>query len=213
MKPLYYLGMIVVSIALLGTCNSSNHHGSSSHKTDDGHGEKHMDEKHAEHKTPAESKEPTYKIANLHAKIWDSTIEQILEIADAMPEDMMNYQPHDSLKTFAEQLVHISAASKGVSDFFLRDIPFEHASPDKDIATMTKSEIKKFVLNQMEMTKVNFLKTSDEDLMEEISSFSGNKMTRLEGLFMVQDHTSNHKAKLNLYLTISGNEPVPYRYY
>jgi len=54
---------------------------------------------------------------------------------------------------------------------------------------------------------------SDEQLTESIKSFSGNDMTRMEGLLLVHDHLTNHKAKANLYVRISGNEPPAYRYY
>ena len=52
-----------------------------------------------------------------------------------------------------------------------------------------------------------------EVFTEEIKSFGGNQMSRLEGMLTVHDHMTNHKAKANLYVRISGNTPPSYKYY
>ncbi len=160
-----------------------------------------------------EVSEPTYHFVEGHAPVWDEAIAQVMELADAMPEDYYTYKPHDSVRTFAEQLVHIGASSKVIVNMFLKDIQPDGPPPDMDVSAMTKAEIVAFVKTNLEETGDIMKSMSDEQLAEKIKSFSGNEMTRLEGLLLVHDHLTNHKGKANLYVRISGNDPPSYRYY
>lgn len=92
-----------------------------------------------------EVSEPTYHFVEGHAPVWDEAIAQVMELADAMPEDYYTYKPHDSVRTFAEQLVHIGASSKVIVNMFLKDIQPDGPPPDMDVSAMTKAEIVAFV--------------------------------------------------------------------
>ena len=156
---------------------------------------------------------PSYKIVEGHAPVWELATTQLLEMADAMPEEMYGYRPHDSVQTFAEQLVHIGTSCKSIASVFLKDVRPE-GQPAIEPATMTKAEIRAMIQTGMS-DAWDIIKTMSDDqlLNETCTSFSGNTMSRLEGLLFVQDHMSNHKSKANLYIRVSGNEPPPYRYY
>jgi len=159
------------------------------------------------------SDESTYNIAEGHSKVWKEAIAQIIELSDAMPEDQYKFQPHDSVRTFAEQLVHIGGSSLVIANLYLKDIPPPEEQPDMNVAEMSKAEIVEFVKSMLKQTGAIIASMSDQQLMEGIKSFRGNDMTRLEGLLTVHDHLTNHKAKANLYVRISNNQPPSYRYY
>lgn len=159
-----------------------------------------------------ETAEVTYAFAEDHAMIWDEAIVQIEEIAEAMPEDMYSYKPHDSIMTFAEQLMHIGGSSKVLANMFLKDIqPAD--SPAMDANAMSKAEIMAYVKTNLVEAGEIMKSMTDEQLQEEIKSFSGKAMTRQQGLMFVHDHLTNHKGQANLYVRVSGNEPAEYRYY
>ncbi len=157
--------------------------------------------------------EPTYNITEGHIKVWNAAIDQIVELSDAMPEDQYNYKPHDSVRTFAEQLIHIGGSSTVIANLYLKDIPPPQDRPERDVASMSKEEIMSFVTGQLRETGEIMAAMSDQQLMDTIQSFGGNTMTRLEGLLTVHDHLTNHKAKANLYVRIAGNKPPSYKYY
>ena len=142
------------------------------------------------------SDEPSYSFVEGHAPVWEQATQQIMELADAMPD--YSFKPHDSVRTFAEQLVHIGGSSKVIANMFLKDIQPAGPPPDMDISAMSKDEIKSMVKANLEETWEIMSSMSDEQLGEEIKSFSGNTMTRREGLMLVHDHLTNHKAKANL---------------
>ena len=163
----------------------------------------------------AESTEPegpTYNFVEGHAPVWNEAIAQVLELAESMPEDSYSFTPHDSVRTFAQQLLHIGGASIVIANLFLKDIQPEGPPQDPEV-DMSKEEIIALVKQNLEETWDIMKSMSDEQLDEEVKSFAGNAMTRREGLMFVHDHLTNHKAKANLYVRISGNEPPSYRYY
>ncbi len=161
----------------------------------------------------AEPEATTYSFAEGHAKVWAEAVAQIEELADAMPEDQWNYTPHDSSRTFAEQLLHIGGSSKIIANLYLKDIPPPQDRPEMNAEEMSKEEIMTFVTTQLTETGEIMAAMSDQQLMENIKSFGGNDFSRLEGLLTIHDHLTNHKAKANLYVRISGNTPPSYRYY
>jgi len=163
----------------------------------------------------AESTEPegpTYNFVEGHAPVWNEAIAQVLELAESMPEDSYSFTPHDSVRTFAQQLLHIGGASIVIANLFLKDIQPEGPPQDPEV-DMSKEEIIALVKQNLEETWDIMKSMSDEQLDEEVKSFAGNAMTRREGLMFVHDHLTNHKGKANLYVRISGNEPPAYRYY
>ncbi len=161
----------------------------------------------------AKSNEPTFDIANQHLLVWNEAINQVMALADSMPEEMYGYKPHDSIRSFAEQLIHIGGSSKVICDLYLKDVPPPQERPDMNVSEMSKEEVKSFVKSQMQAVADSMATMSNQQLAEMIKSFGGNDMTRLEGLLTVHDHMTNHKAKANLYVRMSGNTPPSYRYY
>lgn len=155
----------------------------------------------------------TYTFVEAQAPIWEEAIAQIEELADAMPEDMYDYKPHDSVRTFAEQLIHIGGSSKVMANMFLKDEQPSGPPPQMDASAMSKEDVVEYVVTNLREAGDIMRSVSDEALQEETKSFSGRNITRMQGLLMIHDHLTNHKAKANLYVRISGNDPPNYRYY
>lgn len=157
---------------------------------------------------------PSYSIVEQHELVWKQAIAQLLEMADAMPEDRYDYKPHDSLKTFSGQLAHIAGSSKVIANMFLKDIKPAGPPPDMDLSGISREDLKNMVSTSLNEAWDIIKTTSNDQLLNETTtSFSGNKMSRLEGMMIIHDHLTNHKAKANLYIRMSGISPPKYRYY
>ncbi len=165
-------------------------------------------------KEAPQQKEPEYTIAKKQVAVWDVAIEQVLELADAMPDELMNYRPHDSMRSFAEQLIHIGQSSEIITNMFLKDIPRPEQVPTINASSMSKADVKSYVKEKLEIARATMASMNNQQLLEEeVTSFSGNTMTRLEGMQFVHDHLTNHKAKANLYIRLAGQIPPKYKYY
>ncbi|MCB9064919.1 MAG: DinB family protein [Chitinophagales bacterium] len=161
----------------------------------------------------AEEVTPSYSIAEQHLKIWDEATEQVYELIDHMPEDKLQYKPHDSLRTFAEQIVHIALSSYSIANMFLNDEKM-HGPNEMNASKMTKDDLKMLVKEKLGAARKIMEGMSDERLLnEKVTTFMGNEMTRLEGMMFVHDHLTNHKAKANMYIRMTNTQPPKYRYY
>ncbi|MEQ6122446.1 DinB family protein [Reichenbachiella sp. MALMAid0571] len=157
---------------------------------------------------------PSYSIVEQHELVWKQAITQLLEMADAMPEDRYDYKPHDSLKTFAGQLAHIAGSSKVIANMFLKDIKPAGPPPDMDLSGISREDLKNMVSTSLnEAWDIIKTMSNDQLLNETTTSFSGNTMSRLEGMMFAHDHLTNHKGKANMYIRMSGISPPKYRYY
>ena len=153
-------------------------------------------------------------ISQDHVKVWDESVKQVIELIDYMPEGKLDFRPHDSMRTFAEQIVHISISSEMITNMFLKDIPRPEEMPEIEANTMDKDELKAFVNEKLGNARNTIESMTDEQLLsEKVTSLMGNEMTRLEGMLFATDHLTNHKAKANLYIRLAGHVPPRYRYY
>lgn len=167
----------------------------------------------AESTAEVSAPDTTYVFVEAHAPVWESATSQALALIDSMPAELLSYRPHDSVRTFAEQLVHIGGSSTVIANYFLKDVPPPSERPEMDVAAMSKDDLKDFVQKQLAEAWDIMDDLSDQQLQERVKSFSGNEITRMQGLLLVQDHMTNHKAKANLYIRMSGNEPPRYGYH
>lgn len=164
--------------------------------------------------SPVQETPERFSIVEKQLEIWDIGAQQVLDIAAAMPEDKMNYRPHDSLMTFAQQLIHIGQSSEFITNAFLKDIPRPKNRQRINADSMSKAEVIAYVKEKLQVARNNMEGMSNKQLTtEEVTSFVGNKMYRLEGLLLAHDHLTNHRAKANLYLRLVNIKPPKWRYY
>lgn len=168
----------------------------------------------ADHTAAATTTQASTSIADRQVKVWDVAVQQVMDIADAMPADKYNFRPHDSVMTFAEQLVHIGQTSVFITNAFLKDIPRPKVRQKISADSMNKTEVMAYVKEQLAKARTNMSgMTNDQLTNEEVTSFVGNKMSRLEGMLLAHDHLTNHKAKANLYLRMVDIKPPKWMYY
>ena len=115
--------------------------------------------------------DPTFKIVEAHAPVWELATTQLLEMADAMPEDMYGYRAHDSVRTFAEQIAHICGSSQVIANMFLKDIRPEGAPPAVDVAGITTDSLKAMIQSSMDATW-DIMKTMNDGRTRDSSLFT-----------------------------------------
>ncbi|XOV94321.1 MAG: DinB family protein [Bacteroidota bacterium] len=139
--------------------------------------------------------------------IWEVSTNNALDVAKAMPEDLYNYKPNDSSKTFAEQLVHIATSTEGLMKRFVTG---EGGGSNPNASEMSKAEIIELMQNSFAAATDVVAGMTEEQANETIKVFGGKEVTRYIAVMFVQDHLANHRAKANLYIRI--NDIVPPRY-
>ena len=151
------------------------------------------------------------EFGEMYGPIWANAQKQVLDIAEAMPEDKYIYRPSDVSRTFAEQMMHIGYASKYIAEAYLKGVQAEYSEASAE--GKSKAEIVSYLKENLAACGEIFGELSDEELKQEITTFSGNTMPKQQLIMFIHDHLTNHKAKANLYIRMNGIEPPQYAYY
>jgi uncharacterized damage-inducible protein DinB len=138
---------------------------------------------------------------------WENSKQFTLEVVDSMPDDMLNYKPHESAMSFAEQITHLSSAAAGISQRFLNG-----ADPGFDLGAKpsNKADLKAFVTACFDYAKATVGALSADQLAESVELF-GNNATRRQVVALIDDHTTHHRGAAIAYVRAQGIEPPRFR--
>lgn len=152
---------------------------------------------------------PKTQFTIMYLPVWQEAAWHCLEVAKAMPEDLYSYKPTEISKTFGEQMVHIAAATKLLTQRYVQGLEVKPNTPDA--SKMSKEEILDLLQASLTYTK-RVVETIEQVQLDETCKMyhSGNTVSRAFALFYVQDHMANHRAKSNLYLRMNGIDPPEY---
>ncbi|MDN3689369.1 DinB family protein [Cyclobacterium jeungdonense] len=138
---------------------------------------------------------------------WENSRAFTLETIDAMPDDLLDYQPHESAMSFKEQVTHIGGAIASLSKGFLLG---EEMGFDPEAKPQTKEEMKGFINQCYDYGKETISALGEEEMNEKIDSFAG-KITRRQMVGLVDDHTTHHRGAAISYIRANGIEPPAFR--
>ncbi len=152
---------------------------------------------------------PKTDFTRMYLPIWEEATSHCLAVAEAMPEELYRYRPTAISKTFAEQMVHIAAASKLLTQRYVQGMEVKPSTPFAN--QMSKVAIIA-LLNESFLYTTRVIYSIGQPQLDETCTMyhSGNKVSRAFALFYVQDHMANHRAKANLYLRMNQLEPPTY---
>lgn len=152
---------------------------------------------------------PKTDFTKMYLPVWEEATKHCLAIAQAMPDSLYAFKPTDVSKTFAEQMVHIAAASELLTKRYVQGQEVQPNTPDA--SRLTKLEIIEMLRKSFSYTSLIIRTISQEKLNETCTMYhSGNTVSRAFALFYVQDHLANHRAKSNLYIRMNNIDPPEY---
>ena len=134
---------------------------------------------------------------------WDNSKQLTLDVVEKMPDNLLDYRPHESAMSFKEQVIHVGGSIAGLSQGFMLGADPGFAV---DAKPQTKEEIKKFISDCYDYGKATITKLTDEQLGEEIDTFAG-KVTRRRMLGLIDDHATHHRGAAISYIRSNGIEP------
>ncbi len=132
---------------------------------------------------------------------WQRTATDILDVAEAMPEEKYAYKPTPEVSTFREQLVHVA----GVAQRFIDTAKGTKSEPHK---AMTKAEVIGLLKQTFQTAEETLGALTDAQLLEQVKFPFGNRMvTRftfwMGPLYQIRDH----HGQLVVYLRLNGIVP------
>ncbi len=146
-----------------------------------------------------------------------------LEIAEAMPADKYNFRPHDSVRSFGEQMAHIGMSSKFLMGMFIKGEPMP--TDPEVFANIGKME------KEMGNSKEACIKTLTEAFDSIIAMHEGMdaeslketfiipfdpkqpKFTKEKGFQFINEHIAHHRGQALVSLRMQGIKAPAYRLY
>lgn len=129
-----------------------------------------------------------------------------LKVAEQMPEATYDFKLTPPQMSFAGQMVHLSQAL----DEYLSAFRGQKPNPGKP-ASMSKKDVIAFVGKSFDGAIETVSKLTAADLAKTFTGEEG-KMSGLEMIMAMLDHTTHHRASAEMYLRAKGITPAEYQF-
>ena len=142
---------------------------------------------------------------------------EVLEAAEAMPEDKFDFSPdklnipgsdYKGVRTFGEQLKHIAASNYLIWSAITGENPPDNVNDGKGPDNMkAKADIIKYVKDSFAFGHKAVATLNSPNLVEPITSKSGRQTTRLFQATFAPAHCFDHYGQMIEYLRMNGIVP------
>lgn len=137
---------------------------------------------------------------------WENSMNYLIGIADAMPEESFDFKPTERQMSFKEQLLHIKDNMDWLSNAYFTESGYDKTKTE---LSATKTETIAILTQAFDSALQIIENTSDESLSETVDFFAGSK-SKLQILNLLQDHVTHHRGQLIVYLNLKNVEPPGY---
>ena len=164
----------------------------------------------------------TKKVDDYFLDFLEESKSYTIELAEAMPADKYTFKPHDSVRSFGEQMAHIGMSSKLLLDVFVKGSPMPTR---EDFAAGAKME-KEMGTNKDECIKTinatfgyieNTYKSMDEAAMKEMFTVPFDpkqpKFAKSKAFDFIKEHIIHHRSQALVSLRMQGIKAPTYRLY
>jgi uncharacterized damage-inducible protein DinB len=140
-------------------------------------------------------------------KDWERAKAYTKEYLDAMPEDGINFKPTPDIRSFAEQMLHLSQGNVGLSS---NATGRERIYPGKNLEKMdefkNKAALTKVVMECYDFV-IEGIKSFDASKFEEKVKRGNFDETKLAWLNKAFEHQTHHRGQTTIYLRLKGVTP------
>ena len=139
-------------------------------------------------------------------KEWQRAKIYTREYLDAMPDSGYSFKPTAEMRSFAEQMLHLTDANYGIASAATGEMQpvkdLEKSTMDKSKQNVTKIVMAgyDFVINSLQKLPANRLK-------ETIKLFNQFEMSRETALAKAFEHQTHHRGQTTVYLRLAGVKP------
>lgn len=133
--------------------------------------------------------------------------EYTIKVAILLPEDKFSFRPVQGEMSFGEQLLHLSSNMRWLCSTYLEAVK----NPVKKIEVkVQKKEDIIAILNKDYDFAINTLQHFETVHLSDTVTFFAGPMNKLQIINLLNDHQTNHRAQLLVYLRLNGIKPPDY---
>lgn len=138
---------------------------------------------------------------------WERAKTFTLEYLEAMPADKYNLKPTPEMRTFAQQMLHLTDANYGFTAAATgATVPKGAAGAEKS-ADQSKASVVKQVTSGYDFVIANLKTMTPEKLSENVTLFGRFEMTKGKALEKLFEHQTHHRGQTTIYIRLAGVTP------
>jgi uncharacterized damage-inducible protein DinB len=150
---------------------------------------------------------PLTTVAQLTAD-WQRAKEFTKEYLDAMPEDGVGFKPTPEIRSFAEQMLHLTAANYNFGAMASgKTNPFQGKKLEEMPELKTKAALTKVVMDSYDFVIDGVKGMSEAQLAETVKMGQRGEMTRELVLMKGFEHQTHHRGQATIYIRMKGIKP------
>ncbi|WP_224994721.1 DinB family protein [Cesiribacter sp. SM1] len=140
-------------------------------------------------------------------KDWERAKAYTKEYLDAMPESGYALKPTPEMRSFAEQMLHLTDGNYGFAAAATgAKSPIGQGESEKS-ADKSKASVTKQVMAGYDFVINNLKKMTPAQLNESIKLFNQFDMTKKAALDKLFEHQTHHRGQTTVYLRLAGATP------
>jgi uncharacterized damage-inducible protein DinB len=140
-------------------------------------------------------------------KDWERAEAYTLDYLNAMPADKYSFKAVDSIRSFAQQMLHLSAGNVGLIGIATdQKIQFPGRDLETSATAQTKDSVVYYVTKSYDFA-IASVKSFDPGKFGEITGPGKNKVTRYAWLLKAFEHQTHHRGQTTIYIRLLGIRP------
>lgn len=140
-------------------------------------------------------------------KEWERAKAYTKEYLDAMPEKGYALKPTPEMRSFADQMLHLTDANYGISAAATGDKSPVGFGDSEKVTDKSKANVTKLVLDGYDFVIANIKKMDPAKLSESVKLFDRFEMTRGMALAKTFEHQTHHRGQTTVYIRLAGATP------
>ena len=152
---------------------------------------------------------PAFSQASISGMVkeWERAKAYTKEYLDAMPEEKYGLKPTPEMRSFAEQMLHLSDANYGFTSAATGNkSPYGRGELEKS-TDKSKANVTKIVMAGYDYVIEGLKKMTEKQLNEKIKFFEKFDLTKREVFEKDFEHQTHHRGQTTVYLRLAGVIP------
>ena len=140
-------------------------------------------------------------------KDWERAKAYTIDYLNTMPADKYGFKAVDSLRSFAQQMLHLAGANVFImSNSTEQKPPFMRADLETSPGAQKKDSVMYFVVASYDFC-INAVKTSDVSKWSEKKKIFNFEETKLALMMKTFEHQTHHRGQTTIYIRLQNIKP------
>jgi uncharacterized damage-inducible protein DinB len=141
-------------------------------------------------------------------KDWERSKAYTIDYLNTMPADKYSFRAHDSIRSFAQQMLHIAQANFGLMAAATDQAPpaYVRGNMEQSAGAQKKDSVMYYVVASYDFC-ISAIKSSDPAKWSEKKKFYNFEETRYAFMNKTFEHQGHHRGQTTVYIRLQGIKP------